>query len=75
MDGPGQGTDPQVYTCPMHADVRRWQPGACPACGMPLVAQGTRFALLRHMAGRPKHVALMAALMVVLMAAAMMMLR
>jgi hypothetical protein len=42
---------------------------------MPLVAQGTRFALLRHMAGRPKHVALMAALMVVLMAAAMMMLR
>jgi len=25
-----------AYTCPMHADVRRAQPGACPECGMAL---------------------------------------
>ncbi len=26
-----------VYTCPMHAEVRRTQPGKCPTCGMALV--------------------------------------
>jgi YHS domain-containing protein len=25
-----------VYTCPMHPDVRSGQPGNCPKCGMPL---------------------------------------
>ncbi len=25
-----------VYTCPMHAEVRRTEPGACPLCGMGL---------------------------------------
>jgi len=25
-----------VYTCPMHPDVRRSEPGTCPHCGMPL---------------------------------------
>jgi heavy metal translocating P-type ATPase len=31
----------QIYTCPMHAEVRRHGPGSCPICGMalePLVA-------------------------------------
>ncbi|MCS6816821.1 MAG: heavy metal translocating P-type ATPase [Blastocatellia bacterium] len=27
-----------AYTCPMHADVRQAQPGACPECGMTLEA-------------------------------------
>lgn len=62
------------YVCPMHADVRRPVPGACPHCGMALVPEGTRFALLRHLAGNPLHIAVMAALMVAVMAAAMMML-
>lgn len=64
-----------VYTCPMHRDVRQNGPGRCPKCGMDLLAEGTRFALLRHMAGKPVHLAVMAAVMVTLMAAAMMMLR
>ena len=25
-----------VYTCPMHPEVRRSEPGACPKCGMAL---------------------------------------
>lgn len=25
-----------VYTCPMHPDVRRTEPGTCPQCGMAL---------------------------------------
>jgi len=25
-----------IYTCPMHPDVRRTEPGACPICGMAL---------------------------------------
>jgi hypothetical protein len=42
---------------------------------MNLLPEGTRFALLKHMTGRPLHVAIMAAAMVALMAALMMMLR
>ena len=29
-----------VYTCPMHPQVRRDRPGACPLCGMALEPQG-----------------------------------
>lgn len=25
------------YTCPMHPEVNRAEPGKCPICGMPLV--------------------------------------
>jgi hypothetical protein len=42
---------------------------------MDLLPEGTRFGLLRHMITSPLHIALMVALMLVLMAAAMMMLR
>jgi hypothetical protein len=62
-----------VYTCPMHSDVREAGPGQCPKCGMDLLPEGTRFALLRHMISSPMHLAVMGALMIVLMAAAMMM--
>ena len=61
------------YLCPMHSDVRELAAGKCPHCGMPLVPEGTRFGLLRHMFGSPLHVAAMAALMLAVMAAAMMM--
>jgi hypothetical protein len=30
-------THEQVYTCPMHPDVRQTQPGTCPRCGMTLI--------------------------------------
>jgi Heavy metal binding domain len=69
--GPGA----QVYVCPMHSDVREPNPGKCPKCGMALQPEGTRFALLRHMASNPLHLVVMAALMVAVMAAAMMMMR
>jgi hypothetical protein len=39
---------------------------------MALLPEDTRFALLRHMASRPWHLAAMVAAMIVLMAAAMM---
>jgi Heavy metal binding domain len=65
----------QVYTCPMHKEVRQPGPGKCPHCGMALLPEGTRFAIVRHMLSSPMHIAVMAAVMVALMAAAMMMLR
>ena len=61
-----------IYLCPMHPDVRETIAGKCPKCGMDLMPEGTRFALLRHMVGSPWHLVLMAALMVAAMAAAMM---
>ena len=64
-----------VYVCPMHSAVRQTGPGKCPTCGMALVPEGARFALLRHMASNPLHVAGMAAVMVAIMAAAMMLMR
>jgi hypothetical protein len=64
-----------VYICPMHTAVRETRPGRCPTCGMNLVSEGARFMLLRHMLGSPVHIAIMAGIMVVIMAAAMMMMR
>jgi hypothetical protein len=64
-----------IYRCPMHPDVRGTKPGKCPKCGMDLMPEGTRFALLRHMVGSPSHLVIMAALMAAAMAAAMMMMR
>ena len=39
--GPVPGTDTQVtdgtiWTCPMHPEIRRTEPGSCPICGMAL---------------------------------------
>jgi hypothetical protein len=42
---------------------------------MDLLLEGTRFGLLRHMISSPLHLAIMVAAMLVLMAAAMMMMR
>jgi heavy metal-binding protein len=65
--------DTTAYVCPMHPEVREARPGRCPTCGMSLVPEGARFTILRHMLGRPMHVALMAGLMIAVVAAAMMM--
>ncbi len=35
-------TQPVVYTCPMHADVRSKTPGNCPKCGMTLVKENDK---------------------------------
>ena len=63
------------YTCPMHRDVRQTNPGKCPKCGMALAPENTRFALLRHITGSWKHLAIMAGLMVTIMAVVMMYMR
>ena len=44
-----------MYVCPMHADVRQATPGRCPKCNMDLMPEGTRFGMLRHMLGSPRH--------------------
>jgi hypothetical protein len=59
------------YACPMHREVRQPAPGKCPKCNMALMPQGIRFALLRHMVGKPWHLALMVAAMLALMVLAM----
>jgi hypothetical protein len=59
----------------MHSTVRQATPGTCPKCGMALLPEGTRFAIVRHMLSSPMHIAVMAVVMVALMAAMMMMLR
>jgi hypothetical protein len=58
----------------MHPAVRQAAPGACPTCGMALLPEGTRFAIVRHMLSSPMHIAVMVAVMVAIMAALIMML-
>lgn len=62
----------RTYTCPMHSEIRQPGPGQCPRCGMDLLPEGTRFAMLRHMISNPLHLVVMAAVMLAIMAAAMM---
>jgi heavy metal-binding protein len=64
-----------AFTCPMDTDVHELAPGKCPRCGMALVPEGARFALLRHMVSSPLHLAAMVAIMAAVMAAAMMLMR
>ena len=66
-------TAAQLYICPMHSDVRQPAPGKCRKCGMELVAEGTHFALVRHMLSSPMHLAVMGGIMLALMGAAMLM--
>ena len=62
-----------AYIRPMHSSVRQSNPGKCPECGMDLLPEGTRFAMLRHMTSRPTHLVAMAAIMLVVMVVGMMM--
>lgn len=54
----------QTYFCPMHAEVRQPNPGKCPKCGMDLLPEGTKFAMLRHMSKSPMMIVILAALVV-----------
>jgi Cu(I)/Ag(I) efflux system membrane fusion protein len=37
---PSQKQQDKVYTCPMHPEIIRSEPGTCPICGMDLVEKG-----------------------------------
>jgi hypothetical protein len=63
-----------IYTCPMHPEVREASAGTCPKCGMALLPEGTRFALLHHVM-TPLHLAIMIAVMIAVMVGAMMLMR
>ena len=63
----------QFFVCPMHSDVRQPGPGKCSKCGMDLLPEGTRFALVRHMMSSPLHIVIMVVVMLAAMAAVMMM--
>ena len=63
----------QIYTCPMHKNVRQDGPGKCPHCGMALLPEGIRFAMVRHILSNPLPLVVMGAIMVVLAIAATMM--
>jgi len=65
-------TSAKTYLCPMHAEVRQASPGQCPKCGMALLPEGTRFALLRHMTKSPMMIGAMVAIMIAVMAFLMM---
>ena len=62
-----------LYTCPMHPEVRQTTPGKCPKCAMDLLPEGTRFGMLRHITKSPLMVITMLAVMAAIMAAIMMM--
>ena len=55
----------------MHAEVRQDGPGKCPKCGMALLPEGTKFAMLRHMVKSPMMLIIMALVLFALMAWAM----
>lgn len=67
---PSGGT---VYICPMHKAVREAGPGKCPHCGMALLPEGTRFAMLHYILSNPIRIGVMLGAMAALMAIAMMM--
>ncbi len=59
----------------MHPEVKAAEASKCPRCGMKLVPQGARHPFLLHMLSSPLHIGLMIAAMLIVMAAAMMMMR
>ena len=67
-------TDGPIYICPMHKNVRQSGPGKCPQCGMALMPEGTRFAIIKHMMSGPMPF-VMGAVMLAITAAVMMMMR
>jgi transposase len=68
-------TPEAFYVCPMHRNVRLPDAGTCPKCHMPLVLEGSRFRILRHMVASPLHIGIMVVVMLALMAVAMTIMR
>ncbi len=43
-----QESEPEMYTCPMHSQVRQSMPGRCPVCGMELIKEKKRKATTKE---------------------------
>jgi hypothetical protein len=65
-------TSGSTYICPMRPRVRQSSPGKCPKCGMALVLESARFALLRHMTSNPVHLVVMPLIMLAVISTVMM---
>lgn len=52
---PGGAAKTELYTCPMHPQIMQDAPGACPICGMDLVAKATGNAGSQPAASQPAH--------------------
>ncbi len=68
-------TDGRVYSCPMHKDVRQAGPGKCPKCGMALLPEGTRFAIVRHILAGPMPIVIITAAIIAVLVLAVLMQR
>lgn len=63
-------TSGSTYICPMRPSVRQSSPGKCPKCGMALVPESARFALLRT--SNPVHLVVMPLIMLAVISTVMM---
>jgi len=45
----------QIYTCPMHPEVRKTEPGKCPGCGMDLILEERRSEHAKHDPDKMSH--------------------
>jgi len=66
------GNSGSTYICPMHPSVRQSSPGKCPKCGMALVPESARFALLRQVTSNPVHLVVIALVMLAVMSVVIM---
>src|SRR5438105_15424195 len=46
---------PQLYTCPMHPEIVRSEPGQCPKCGMTMVPIKETNPKAEHSLPNPEH--------------------
>jgi FtsP/CotA-like multicopper oxidase with cupredoxin domain len=53
--GVPEGDGPMIYSCPMHPDVVREEPGHCPACGMKLLPSHLIAQAADHHEHGPEH--------------------
>ncbi len=49
----GQSSSQKIYACPMHPQVRKSEPGRCPACGMDLIPRKADSHASRNMQKMP----------------------
>ena len=48
---PAKAGDGKTYTCPMHPEIKRSEPGSCPICGMTLVTSTKQTSGMADMSG------------------------